>query len=58
MSWYWSLTRHRAEDDEGPTLPGDRLGPYDTREQAERALEAARERTEAQDERDRLEKDW
>ncbi len=54
MAWWWSLTRNQAEDDSGPTVPKDRLGPYDTREQAERALELAAERTAAEDERDRL----
>lgn len=54
MAWWWSLTRNQAEDDCGPTVPKDRLGPYDTREQAERALELAAERTAAEDERDRL----
>jgi len=32
---------------------GDRMGPYRTREEAERALETARERSEAWDEEDR-----
>ncbi len=54
MAWWWSLTRNQAEDDSGPTVPKDRLGPYDTQEQAERALELAAERTAAEDERDRL----
>jgi hypothetical protein len=53
MSWWWSLTRKQAEDDDGPTVPQDRLGPYGSKEEAEHALEAARERTEAEDERDR-----
>lgn len=58
MSWWWSLTHGRAEDDSGDTLPQHRLGPYDTREEAEGALEAARRRTEEQDARDALEDDW
>jgi hypothetical protein len=53
MSWWWSLTRNEAEDDDGPTIPKDRLGPYGSKEEAERALQAARERTEAEDARDR-----
>lgn len=35
----------------------DRLGPYPDRETAERALELARERTRAEDERDRTWRD-
>lgn len=53
MAWWWSLTRNEAEDDTGPTIPKDRLGPYDTREQAEQALRLAAERTADEDERDR-----
>ncbi|WP_432564370.1 SPOR domain-containing protein [Kineococcus sp. SYSU DK003] len=36
----------------------DLLGPYTTREEAEHALERARARTAAEDERDREEEDW
>jgi hypothetical protein len=53
MSWWWSLTRNEAEDDDGPTIPKDRMGPYPTKEAAERALLSAKERTEVEDERDR-----
>ncbi len=53
MSWWWSLTKQQVEDDDGPTIPKDRLGPYSSREEAERAIEKARERTEEEDERDR-----
>lgn len=50
--WYWSLIHHRVEGPDGD--PNDhRLGPYATREEAERALETARQRTEAWDEEDR-----
>ncbi len=53
MAWWWSLTQDQVEDDSGPTVPKDRLGPYDTPEQAAQALRLAAERTEAEDERDR-----
>jgi hypothetical protein len=47
--WYWSLLHSRVEGPDGD--PNDsRLGPYATREEAERALETARERSEAWDE--------
>lgn len=50
--WYWSLRHNRVEGPVGD--PNDhRLGPYETREQAEQALETARARTEAWDEEDR-----
>jgi hypothetical protein len=50
--WYWSLTHSRVEGPEGD--PNDqRLGPYQTREEAERALEIARRRTEEWDEAER-----
>ena len=50
--WYWCLKHSRVEGREGD--PNDRrLGPYGTREEAERALITARERTEAWDEEDR-----
>jgi hypothetical protein len=42
--WWYSLTRHTVEDDDGPTRGKDRLGPFATREEASRALEIAQER--------------
>jgi hypothetical protein len=52
MKYWWCLTHSRVE--EGPGCPNmERLGPYDTREQAETAIERARARTEAEDARDR-----
>lgn len=57
MSWWWSLTKQQAEDDDGPTIPKDRLGPYASKEEAEQAIAKARERTEAEDERDRIERE-
>lgn len=53
MSWWYSLTKQQVEDDDGTTVPKDRLGPYATREEAENALAKAAERTQAEDERDR-----
>ena len=45
--WY-CLNHHRVEGQDGCAYK-DRLGPYATEEEASRALEKARERTEAWD---------
>ncbi|HYK68039.1 MAG TPA: hypothetical protein VEV45_08855 [Streptosporangiaceae bacterium] len=51
-SWWFCLRHHDVE--QGPGCPGkDRLGPYPTREAAERALETVRQRNEAWDAQDR-----
>ena len=51
---FWFCVKdHRVETGEDLCPPIDRLGPYATREEAERALITARERTEAWDEEDR-----
>lgn len=48
MAWYYCLKHNRVE--EGPGCPNsDRLGPFDTEEQAARALDLARERNEKWD---------
>lgn len=44
--WYYCLTHHVAEPFEG-CKSADRLGPYPTRAEAERALEKVAERNEA-----------
>ncbi|MER5495280.1 hypothetical protein [Streptomyces sp. NPDC002490] len=42
--WYYCLEHHTVE--EGPECPAkERLGPYASREEAQRALESAQERT-------------
>lgn len=51
--WYNTRTGQVEHGDVGKAI--DRLGPYPDRETAERALQIARERTEAEDKRDR---DW
>lgn len=40
------MRHHRVEDEGNICPPIDRLGPYDTREEAERALETAEQRNE------------
>jgi hypothetical protein len=52
--WYFCLKHHTVEGPDG-CRAADRLGPYPDKETASRALEIARERTEAADEADR---DW
>jgi hypothetical protein len=39
--WWYSLTRHTVEDDDGPTPGKDRLGPFPTEEAASRLMSAA-----------------
>ena len=50
--WYWCLKHGAVEPAEGCSN-ADRLGPYDTREEAGRALQTAAERTAAWDAEDR-----
>ena len=57
MTYWWCLTHNRVEEGGGcPNM--QRLGPYDTREQAETALDRTRARTAAQDARDEAEDSW
>lgn len=50
--WYWCLVHNRLEGPEGcPNI--ERMGPYETKELAEGALDRAHERTEAWDAEDR-----
>jgi hypothetical protein len=50
--WWYSLTRHTVEDDDGPTAGKDRLGPFATPEEAARALETVQQRNEQWDAQD------
>lgn len=50
--WWYSLKTHTVEDDDGPTPGKDRLGPFDTPEEASRALETVQRRNEEWDSRD------
>lgn len=53
MTEYWFNTRTRQVEEGHQSDWSDLLGPYPTREEAARALETARERTERWDEEDR-----
>ncbi|MGH3366452.1 MAG: hypothetical protein ACRDOY_04555 [Nocardioidaceae bacterium] len=46
--WYYCLTHHRVEPEEG-CRAADRLGPYQSEAEASRALEKVEERNEAWD---------
>nr|WP_289230838.1 methionine aminopeptidase [Barrientosiimonas endolithica] len=53
MAYWYNVSTGQVEQD-GQTEPkGELMGPYETREEAESALELARRRTEAWDEEDR-----
>jgi hypothetical protein len=47
--WWFDLKTHQVVPDNNDTKITDRLGPYKTREEAERALEIVEERNEAYD---------
>ena len=61
MSFWWCLSHSAVEgsatDDSG-CANMDRLGPYDSQEQATAALERARARTAENDARDEAEDSW
>ena len=46
---YWFCLKHHAVEEEDDCPNMDRLGPYDTAEEASRALEKVKERNEAWD---------
>lgn len=57
MTYWWCLKHARVEDQDG-CAHADRLGPYDTEQEAAEALAKARERTAARDAEDAGEDDW
>ena len=61
MSFWWCLTHGHvegSEQDNAGCANMDRLGPYDTREQAGSALTRTWARTAEQDAREQAEDDW
>jgi hypothetical protein len=52
---YWYCVKHHAVEGADGCGPIDRLGPYPSREEAERALEKVAERNEAWEAQDRAE---
>ena len=57
MKWWWCLEHARDEEGRG-CVNMNRMGPYDSAEQAAGALDRARERTAARDAEDAAEDDW
>ena len=55
--WWWCL-KHGAVEHGAGCPNNERMGPYETQERAAGALDRARERTAAQDARDKAEDDW
>lgn len=53
MSYWFNTSTGQVETDETRGQDQDVMGPYDTQEEASRALQTARERTEKWDEEDR-----
>ena len=51
MSWYYCLVHQKVEPEQG-CANAERLGPFDTEEQAAAALDVARERNAAFDAED------
>jgi len=50
--YYWCLSHHRVESESDACAAKDRLGPYGSAAEAERALDRVRERNEAWDAED------
>jgi hypothetical protein len=50
--YYWSLNDRKVVTEDDGVKAADRLGPYDTPEEAARALETVAERNETWDEED------
>ena len=50
--YYWCLSHHRVESESDACPAKDRLGPYGSATEAERALDRVRERNEAWDAED------
>lgn len=53
MTFWYNVNTRQVEPDETKSAGDNLMGPYDTREEAQRALQTAREKTEAWDEEDR-----
>jgi hypothetical protein len=48
VSWYYCLVHQKVEPEEG-CANAERMGPYDTEQEADHALQLAQERNEAFD---------
>jgi hypothetical protein len=52
MPFWYNVSTHQVETDDNRSAGVDVLGPFDTREEAEAAIETAHKRTEIADEED------
>ena len=53
MAYWYNVSTGRVETEDNKSQGADLMGPYDSEAEAARALDTARERTEAWDEEDR-----
>ncbi|GAB95085.1 hypothetical protein BJY21_004206 [Kineosphaera limosa] len=58
MTFWYNVRTGQVEPDETKSAGENLMGPYETREEAQRALETAKEKTEAWDEEDREYNEW
>lgn len=58
MTEYWFNIRTKQVEEGRQSGWTDLMGPYPTREAAQAALDTARERTDAEDEKDREWREW
>lgn len=53
MAYWYNLTTGQVESEDNKSQSDDLMGPYDSQADAAKALETARQRTEAWDEEDK-----
>ncbi len=53
MAYWYNLTTGQVESDDNKSQSDDLMGPYDSQAEAAKALDTARQRTEAWDEEDK-----
>jgi hypothetical protein len=60
MPYWYNVSSRQVEshDDPGRSRADDLMGPYDTEQEAQAALDTARRRTEEWDERERRDREW
>ncbi|HEV7171463.1 methionine aminopeptidase [Pedococcus sp.] len=53
MAYWYNLTTGQVESEDNKSQSDDLMGPYDSQAEASKALDTARQRTEAWDEEDK-----
>ena len=53
MAYWYNLTTGQVESEDNKSQSDDLMGPYDSHAEASKALDTARQRTEAWDEEDK-----